>query len=181
MMICQGRRTGRRRAVVSGRSGQDRRELMRRGRRLHVIDVENLLGTGRRALPELRWCERTYRQLGIVAPQDLRVVASSPFVAVDLGRAWRCRLLIGHGPDGADRALLRVLSQEQVDRRFTEVVVACGDGTFSATVAWLRRHHVEVSVVARSAALSSRLGLAADRYLGFPPAAPTHGAAAAAA
>lgn len=150
-------------------------------RRLHVIDVENLLGTGRPLPAELAWCERTYRSLGIVGPHDLVVVASNPSIGLDVGRCWLSRrLVVGHGPDGADHALLRVLTQERIDRCFTHVVLASGDGIFADPVAWLQDRHVEVTVVSRATALSARLRLAATGWIEFPPAAPADAAAAAA-
>ncbi len=150
-------------------------------RRLHVIDVENLLGTGRPSPAELAWCERTYRALGIVGPDDLVVVASNPYIGLEVGRCWSSRrLLVGHGPDGADHALLRVLTQEGIERSFTQVVLASGDGIFADPVAWLQRHRIEVTVVSRGTALSARLRLAAAGWIEFPPAALPDAAAAAA-
>lgn len=148
-------------------------------RRLHVVDVENLLGSGRPAPAELSWCARTYWGLGLVGPDDLVVVGCNPLIGLEVGLRWRgCRLLVGHGPDGADRALLPVLTRERVEQRFTQVIVASGDGVFVDPVAWLQRHRVEVTVVSRPRALSARLRLAATHYLAFPPAAPPEIAAA---
>lgn len=143
------------------------------GRRLHVVDVENLLGTGRPLPAQLAWGARTYRRLTDVGPDDLVVVASSPFLGVEVGRCWAsCRLVVGHGPDGADHALLRVLTDERVDRRFPEVIVASGDGIFTDQVARLQHHHVEVTVVSRATALARRLRLAASSLIEFPPTTP---------
>lgn len=142
-------------------------------RRLHVVDVENLLGSGRPAPAELSWCARTYRGLGVVGPDDLVVVGSNPVIGLEVSLRWRgCRLLVGHGPDGADRALLPVLTHERVEQQFTQVIVASGDGIFADPVAALQRHRVEVTVVSRPPALSARLRLAATHCLAFPPAAP---------
>ena len=152
------------------------------GRRLHVVDVENLLGTGRPLPAQLGWCARTYRDVVEVGPDDLVVVASSPFLGVAVGRCWRsCRLVVGHGPDGADHALLRVLTDERVDRRFPEVIVASGDGIFTDQVARLQQHHLEVTVVSRATALARRLQLASSSWIEFPPTPPADLAAPAAA
>lgn len=132
------------------------------GRQLHVIDVENLVGSGRPQAADLVWCERTYRGLAIMAPDDLVVVASNPFVALDVGGAWpSCRLRLGHGPDGADRALLRAPTEERIHHRFDQIVIDSGDGIFADPVVQLQRHHIEVTVVARPSALSARPRLAA--------------------
>ena len=167
---CSDLATTRHRMAGSGRARLARPGWVRPGRRLHLVDVENLVGSGRPQAPDLAWCERTYRKLAITAPDDLVVVATNPFVVLDVGGAWpSCRLRIGHGPDGADRVLLRALAEERIHQRFDQVVIASGDGIFVDPVVQLQRQGVQVTVVARPSALSSRLRLAATRCIAFPP------------
>jgi hypothetical protein len=136
------------------------------GRKLHVVDAENLVGRGRCTAAELTAGEVTYRRLGLVDAGDHVVVGCNPFVALDAGRAWAgCRLVIGHGRDGADRALLDVLSLEHVEERFVEVVIVSGDGIFLEPTVRIQQHHVPVTVVARAGSLSVRLRLAASRVI----------------
>lgn len=137
-------------------------------RRLHLIDIENLVGDGRISGLLAGRCRSAYRELGLVARDDLIVVGCNPFVGVDVGLVWReNRLIVGHGPDGADRALLRVLETERVEDRFTEVVLGSGDGIFVEQVVRMQHHDLDVTVVARPESLSKRLRLAAHRVLDF--------------
>jgi hypothetical protein len=92
-----------------------------------------------------------------------------------VGFSWPgARYLWRSGPDGADLALLEVMTGESVSDRFESVVVASGDGRFADTVAWLARCGVHVTVVANQRALSRQLRLAATVVVLFdvelPPA-----------
>ena len=141
-------------------------------RKLHVIDVENLIGHGEIRTAEASHCRDTYEQMGLVGPRDHVVVACNPYIGLDVGSCWQPgRLLVRHGHDGADHALIQVLTTEGVEERFTEVVVASGDGVFTDVVAWLQTHDVEVTVVAAARSLAARLRLAASRVVLFelPP------------
>ena len=141
-------------------------------RKLHVIDVENLIGHGEICSAEASHCRDVYEQTGLVGPRDHIVVACNPYIGFDVGSCWQPgRLLVRHGHDGADHALIQVLTSERIEERFTEVVVASGDGAFTDVVAWLQTHDVEVTVVAAAQSLSARLRLAASHVVifDFPP------------
>jgi hypothetical protein len=148
-------------AVSKGNGG-----VNRAGRKLHVVDVENLIGRGDCTADELAAAERGYRMLGLVGECDHVVVGCNPYVALAAGLAWdKCRLVTGHGPSGADRALIRVLDHEGVERRFAEVVVASGDGIFLEPVIRIQQHGVRVTVVSRPGSLSRPLSLAASQVV----------------
>jgi hypothetical protein len=107
-------------------------------------------------------------------------VGCHPKLAFAAAHGWPgARVLVGHGPDGADRALLEAASPEDIAARFDNVIVASGDGVFTQLVALLRLRGLEVTVVARRESLSRRLGRVASRVLVFsddvgveaPPAA----------
>ena len=148
-------------------------------RRLHLLDVENLVGHGRPGLHDLHICCDTYRDLGLLMDHDLVVIGCNPGPVFDVSACWgNARLVTRHGVDGADLALLDVLLHEQVDQRFTEIVLASGDGIFADAIADLQGRGVAVTVVAAADSLSRRLRLAAGRIVEF--SRPTYPAPAAA-
>ena len=132
------------------------------GRRLVLIDVENLAATGN---PTTRDVEMVRSALmGVVPDFDTaqRIVACSHHAAPTVAFAFpRARHLWRSGPDGADLALLDVLENERVDRRFGYVTLCSGDGIFAPSAARLGGAHVDVTVVALAGHLSARLELAA--------------------
>ena len=72
---------------------------------------------------------------------------------------------MGRGINGADHALIEVLSEERMPQRFNAVVIASGDGIFASVAADLAAAGLEVTVVAREGHLSARLRLAAQRVV----------------
>lgn len=143
----------------------------RAGRRIVLVDIENLVGT---ASPTSEEVEAVMAALGEVVPgfgDAHRVVACSHRAAHTV--AFACpteRRLWRSGPDGADLALLEVLEDEHVDERFEYVTICSGDGIFSAVAARLARHGVDTTVVALKGHLATRLELAA-RHVAYLPSA----------
>ncbi len=134
------------------------------GRKLHLVDVENLCGGSHiesTVLPE-RMDE--YERVADVAEMDQMIVACSPQLVV----ATKCRergaqVLIGLGVDGADVALLHAVAVPDLARRFDEVVIASGDHAFRSLALTLRLAGVVVTVVSRASALSRELATAATK------------------
>ena len=133
-------------------------ELMKRGkagRKLFVVDIENAVGIG--AIDE-ESCqmvksriEREYKPAG----GDLTVIGVSHKNNVFPARSWDgARIVLQEGHDGADLALENVLSNENVEERFSEVVIVSGDGLFAGQAARLRSLGVKVTVDARARQLS---------------------------
>ena len=140
-------------------------------RTLHLMDIENLLGTGRPAESEVLEALERYSELVDVSGPNQVIVACNHGAA----RAVGCclgegpRLLIRSGHDGADLALLDVLCSENVERRFDHLVLASGDGIFTVRVAEITSLGIPVTVVARRESLSARLRLAATDVIFFEP------------
>lgn len=132
-------------------------------RRIHLVDIENLIGSGRLTRMQVAACSRAYLELAPFRDGDLVIVGCNPNVMLEVGLGWDGphRLVLGHGPDGADRALLRVLEEEDIDLRFAEVVLASGDGIFVDAAADLGASGVRVTLVSRPRSLSRRLRAAA--------------------
>src|SRR4051794_8311528 len=139
-------------------------------RTLHVIDVENLVGSGRPALAAVAAVRSLYTEVVRVAPGDHVVVACNPGCLLDVGVGWGAgsRLRVGAGRNGADWELLDVLESERVPERFSQVVIASGDGIFASTAARLAVAGCGVTVVSRRTSLSAQLRLAAMRVVYLP-------------
>jgi hypothetical protein len=146
-------------------------------RTLHLIDIENLAGTGRPDRRQLRALYSMYRLRVGMGAMDQVVVASSELTIRNGGYCWPgARCLVRPGPDGADLELLAVIEQECVAERFSHVVIASGDGIFTTAAAGLDAAGCQVTVVSRRAGLSKRLALVAPSpviYLDAPRAAVT--------
>lgn len=139
-------------------------------RALHVVDVENLIGCARPTLADVGVCYQAYRPL--IGAHDLVVVACNHGAFASVAWAWPgARLLVRSGEDGADKALLEVLTSERVEKRFKAVAVASGDGIFADAVSRLGGLDVTVTVVSRPESLSRRLRMAARHVLELSPLA----------
>jgi hypothetical protein len=133
-----------------------------RGRRLVLVDIENVVGGPCTTSARTRWAHRRLRDAVGLGPADQIVVGVDVAGLESVGWDWpRVRYAVGHGRDGADRALLEVLAEDVADR-YSHVVLATGDGIFAETVAALTAAGVRVTVVAHEVALSSSLRLAAS-------------------
>lgn len=130
-------------------------------RRLFLVDVENLVGTGLVDADLTVWARERVKTLLGIGPNDHIVIGCSHLGLINVGCNWpHVRYVVRSGPDGADLALLEVLT-ENVAQRFDRVVIASGDGIFAQPAANLAAQGVHVSVVARRGSISARLYLAA--------------------
>ena len=137
-------------------------------RSLHLIDIENLIGSPSPSVDEVGWYHLAYEALH-VGPEDQVVIAYSHHAARSVRWGWPPgRHLWRSGKNGADLALLEVIAQERVAECFNSVVLASGDSIFRNAVAWLGEQGVDVTVVSRPESLSSSLLMAARRHLLFP-------------
>lgn len=137
-------------------------------RRLHLVDIENLLACPRPMLTDVIACREHYNACAPVMSGDLVVVGCNHGAFLSVRYGWsNARVLLRSGEDGAESVLLDVIPSENVQRRFGEVVVGSGDGVFTDAVSQLGCLGVEVTVVANRRALSRRLRLAAKRIVLF--------------
>jgi hypothetical protein len=150
-----------------------------RGRRLVLVDIENVVGGAVLAVEQASQARHVVDAAARLKDGDHVVIATSHIGLLPTGLGWAgARLLVRSGPDGADLALLDVLTEEQVEARFDEVVVASGDGIFTDAVAALGAAGVAVTVVARPDGCSRRLRMAASRTISLDCAAVDFGDAA---
>jgi hypothetical protein len=145
-------------------------------RSIHLVDIENLVGSSVTSRVDVARVRSRYDALAGVVPGDHVVIATGKCAASAAWFGWGpARRLLGPGIDGADRALLEVIECEQLVTRYQRVVVASGDGIFADACALLQSEGCAVTVVTRPEALSKRLRLAVRdiRLLYYlPPTSP---------
>ena len=148
-------------------------------RRIVMLDIENVNGG---AVVTVPLATAAYGEvataIGLRADEQVIIgVGPSSMLATGISQP-AARKVLGRGLDGADHALLSVLSDERIADRFDEVVLVSGDGIFSEAVALLGTQGVAVTVVARKGHLSRRLQMAAKNVVLLPDFVPTYGEAA---
>jgi hypothetical protein len=147
-------------------------------RTLHLVDIENLAGTGLPAEWEVALIRRAYASRVGIGEMDQVVIGCNHNGLPSAALGWPgARYLVRSGPDGADAELLAVISGENVAARFTDVVIGSGDGAFTRATAALAAAGPRVTVVSRRAGLARTLRLAAQNVIYLD--SPTGGAAAA--
>jgi hypothetical protein len=147
----------------------------RADRRLHAIDIENLLGGAPLTTARLRAWSDAYASLGVFRCGDHVTIGVDVTGAAEVMLALRSpRVVVGRGRDGADRALRGVLRDElDPARRYAGLVLASGDGIFADEVTRLRARGLDVTVVSRQQSLSKRLRMAAGASAVWFPGART--------
>ena len=145
-----------------------RKQRLMQGRRLVLVDIENVVGGAVVAPEAVLWAKANVRKVIDIDPDDQIVIGTSHIGLLSTGCAWpNLRYVVRSGPDGADLALLEVL-EENIADRFDEVVLVSGDGIFASTVSSLTHDGVTVIVVSHPDGLSSRLRIAASRVTYLP-------------
>jgi len=139
-------------------------------RRLHLVDIENMIGSPRPNPSEVAGFRDLYGELGLAKTGDLVVIACNHGAELAAHAGWSSvRVVARSGPNGADLALLKVLAEENVPERFGEVVLCSGDGIFSEALGRLAAQGVKTTVVSRGDSLSVQLRLAAGSVIAVSP------------
>lgn len=121
-------------------------------RELHLVDIENELGTG---TPSARDISR-FRDFYIATnevPSDAHIViaASSKETLLEAAFGWpHARTVFLEGRDGADLALIAVALEENVEKRYGKVVFGSGDHIFADAATTLQALGVVVKFFARA-------------------------------
>jgi len=129
-----------------------------KGRTLHLVDLENLLGDDRRAgFGQAGLSE--YLRLARWDPGDHVIVAAHPELIRQIGFAppVPCNLHATRGHDSADEMLQALAPAERVAHRYDRLVIGSGDGIFVRLARGVRDQGVPVLIVARP-------GCTADRF-----------------
>jgi hypothetical protein len=138
-----------------------RKSRLPRGRRLVLVDIENVVGGAVASAASVHWAREQVAGLVGLEEHDHVVIGTCHRGLLTVGGSWTdVRYVVGSGPDGADLALLEVL-EENIAERFADLVLVSGDGIFTDAVAALGGQGVKVLVVAHPDGLSRRLAMAA--------------------
>lgn len=150
-----------------------------RGRRLVVVDIENVVGGAVVAAEQAVAARLSLREAVALSDCEQVVIGSSHIGVLATWLGWRGpRIVVRSGENGADLALLEVLTGERIEERFDHVVLASGDGIFTDAVAALGAAGVFVTVVAYPDGCSRRLQMAASRTVFLKQRAVVFGGAA---
>lgn len=138
-------------------------------RRLHLLDLDNLIGGSwhaERVLPILE----AYRRRVLIGRSDHVVIAAerrlATRVAFELPPA--ARLIVAIGTDGADGRLVADYPARFVADRYDGLVIGSGDGIFTQLAADLGALGLPVTVVAAPTVTSARLRLASSAFIPLP-------------
>lgn len=125
-------------------------------RELHLIDIENEIGKPNPTAAEISqfrvfYCDRN----NVARDAHIVVAASSGPTLLEASVGWPgARTTFLPGRDGADLALIDVALGENVDKRYSKVLIASGDHIFAEAASTLIRLGVHVTVFARAVSLS---------------------------
>jgi hypothetical protein len=128
----------------------------------HLVDPENLLAGPRFIAKDVTALRARYTDVSTLAATAQVVLGTSaeaPMLESGLGWCGTRRVWLP-GAGGADRALLRIVREENLAARFTRVVIGSGAGVFAEAAAALQAQGCHVTVVCRADSLSRRLRLA---------------------
>lgn len=132
------------------------------GRRIVLIDIENIVGGAVRTSEEAAWGRTIIETLVEIRPGEHVVVGTCDVGALHVMTEWRdARVVMGTGENGADRQIIDVLTTENLASRFDEVLLISGDHIFAEPLAALRGLGMDVTVASWVSHLSPLLQLAA--------------------
>lgn len=134
-------------------------ETVSKGRpvNLHIVDVENLAGTGILTTPKVKEISELYSACTNADVGDLFILAAGPQNKKALFDGW----LTGHpifqfrkGKDGADRALVSLFGQIEHPENFRHVYLASGDAGLLPIAEKSAQVGIQITVVTGTGARS---------------------------
>lgn len=103
--------------------------------RLHEIDIENLVGSGKPTKEQVQTVRRSYQSAVELIDRDLVVLAAGPQNREAVIEGWPGAIyLFKKGPDGADEALVSFFNQIEDKSIFSELYIASGDNMFASVI-----------------------------------------------
>ena len=146
-----------------------------KGRKVHLVDLENVVGSGHVTELAARQVRDVYLASGVVAPGDHVILGMSHHNQLAAGFGWPdVRREVRSGRNGADLALQEVMATEDLHLRFGSCIVVSGDGGFAHSIAALAGLGLPVGVIAPRGRSSAALKLAATAYAEIEFAANVH-------
>ncbi len=141
-------------------------------RRVHLVDIENLIGADHAtaSIDQIRsvlfaWLRHVGWRTG-----DPVIIACNPGIGLEVGLAAPgFQLRVRHGEHGAEQALLDWAPVEHIAARFDRVIIGSGDHAFALFARSLLQRGVNVHACTRDGALSRSLRFAVES----PSAGPT--------
>jgi len=128
------------------------------GRKLHLVDVENLCGSGLLTVELVRAARAMYLSQAFVGVDDVIVVGAGALNKQVLAFGWPgARMVVRSGPDGADLALCEEIECSRYCETYSEVVVGSGDHIFAEPIGVLTGKGLKVTVFAQAKSLASVL------------------------
>lgn len=127
-------------SVTTLGSTRSSESVMRRGRSIHLIDLENFIGDPSASSREITIAWRAYKSHVGIGSDDIVYIGCSHYLAkralFAIGN--EAQFLIRSGRDGGETVLLESITPQWAARRFHWVVVASGDHLFHG---WIRQAH----------------------------------------
>ena len=125
---------------------------------IHLIDLENLFGSGRLSYDEVKKTRLTYLEEVGVQDGDLVIVAAGTRNRLAVFNGWPGALYkFREGQNGADIALAEFISETHLSGRFNRAFLGSGDGGLAPYAKLLQDVGVDIVVVSRPTATSYRL------------------------
>lgn len=122
---------------------------------LHLVDVENLAGTGHLTKEIVGQTRRSYEDSCTIDHRDLVVVAAGPQNRQAVIQGWGNAVYKWQkGKDGADHAILGLFTSIRDLSRYTRIFLATGDGGLAPIAEIARALGIDVTVVTRAEACS---------------------------
>lgn len=133
-------------------------------RSIHLIDIENLCGSGDLSVSQVEMVRAEYFELVQPGLEDLFIIASSHHNIEASGFGWPvgCHNFRS-GADGADIVLAKAMLEDHIFERFDAVFLASGDGGLAPFASELIRQGSKVTVVTGPTQMSYAM-----RLLGCP-------------
>lgn len=116
--------------------------------RLHEIDIENLVGSGKPTAQQVEAVRNKYEFAVEVLERDLVVLAAGPHNREAVVKGWPGAVyLFKRGPDGADEALVNFFNQIEDKSIFTDLFVGSGDNSFASVIDSAAEKGIKTTVV----------------------------------
>lgn len=136
-----------------------------------IVDLENACGGSDQVPLFHREVLRAIKRL-VQGGNHLTIYSTGPKaleLCPELLFVWNgARYVQGHGIDGADNALLDVISEEPVASRSSRLVLVSGDHAFTPSVTALKSSGIRTTVVSRPQSLARNLAQVADEICWLP-------------
>lgn len=137
--------------------------------RLILVDIENLAGGSQFVSSTVADIKHELTALLNLTDNDMIIIASGRYAYPGWAFAWQnVGRRVNSGINGADYEILQELDNVRPGR-FSEVVVASGDGIFTDSISKLGGKNIPVTVLACTGSCSKRLVLAASNTILYTP------------